>query len=108
MALLLAGVNIILSGSSKRPVASEICKQLNFLYTAHFLINCIDLRSFYVQHYTDIVSPGYVRAITTACITFALLVIVINEARHAPRQTVIADTVSKGERKEGDGKDFNG
>lgn len=92
LALLLAGINIILSGSSKRPVASEICKQLNFLYTAHFLINCIDLRSFYVQHYTDIVSPGYVRTITTACITFALLVIIINEARHAPRQTVIADT----------------
>ncbi|KAI9318952.1 P-loop containing nucleoside triphosphate hydrolase protein [Dichotomocladium elegans] len=81
-----------MSGSNKRPIASEVCKQLNILYAVQLLINCLDLRSFYMIHYTDITSTGYIRAITTACVTTALLSIIVNEARHSPKETVITDT----------------
>ncbi|KAI9496002.1 hypothetical protein BDB00DRAFT_811355 [Zychaea mexicana] len=91
-ALLISIANILLTATSKKPVADDICFQLNLLYLGHFCINLVDLRSFYIVHYTDISVEGYVHSILTACVTSILLSIIIHEERHSPVEPVVADT----------------
>ncbi|KAI9247698.1 hypothetical protein BDA99DRAFT_565069 [Phascolomyces articulosus] len=91
--LVLAIFNIAWTPTSKKPVADDICFQLNILYLVHFFINLLDLRSFYLIHYTNFSgAEGYLHSILTALITFILLCIIIHEHRHAPIEPIVADT----------------
>lgn len=90
---LLAVTNLSLSEDAK-PIADEICHQLNILYFIHFLIGLVDVRSFYAVYDYSTVSTGYSIAFYTTTISLILLVFIINEERHAPAEPVITDTVS--------------
>jgi hypothetical protein len=89
----LAVTNLSLSEDAK-PIADEICHQLNILYFVSFLIGLVDLRSFYVVYNYATVSTGYSIAFYTTTISLILLVFLINEERHAPAEPVVTDTVS--------------
>ncbi|KAG0192526.1 hypothetical protein DFQ28_008764 [Apophysomyces sp. BC1034] len=90
-ALILAIANISVS-STPNILTDQICSKLNILYVCDFLIGLVNLRSFYIVHGTSDWTPGYSLALYSCCISFVLLIFVINEERHAPLEPVISDT----------------
>ncbi|KAG2220577.1 hypothetical protein INT45_008758 [Circinella minor] len=91
--LLLAILNIKWTPTLKKSMADNICFQLNLLYLVHFFINLLDLRSFYLIHYTKIdATEGYLHSVMTAIITLLLGLIIIHEKRQDPIEPVISDT----------------
>ncbi|KAI9318473.1 P-loop containing nucleoside triphosphate hydrolase protein [Dichotomocladium elegans] len=89
---LLSFLNLSFAGSSKKAICPRIIKQLNVLLVCDFLINCFDLRSFYLVHYTTIGSTGYSLSIASACITLPMLAVLMHEGSEPEDPVVITDT----------------
>jgi hypothetical protein len=66
---------------------------LNLIYFVTMLTSVVDIRSFYVLHYTDIQGPGYFYALDTFFVTFALILVIINERFGAPSGPIVAKSV---------------
>ncbi|KAI7878707.1 hypothetical protein K492DRAFT_217842, partial [Lichtheimia hyalospora FSU 10163] len=73
-------------------VTTTIPKQLDILLLTKLLVKLVDIRSFFVVHYTDEIPIGYRLSIIAACITLVMLAILIHEERGAPTQPIISDT----------------
>lgn len=76
-----------------KPVADEICKQLNVWYFVFLLISIADLYSFYVVHYMDDIGTGYCISLISATVTFAIICVIVLETRHAPVEPVTTEDV---------------
>jgi hypothetical protein len=91
---LLAIFNIGLSFAQvNKPLTDSICRHLNFLYTADFTIQLVNLFSYYHVHDIAYVSDRYRNSMISFAVTSILLTFMINEEKYAPAETIIADTV---------------
>ncbi|CEG75854.1 Putative ATP-dependent bile acid permease [Rhizopus microsporus] len=84
-------VNIYLSGSYTA-LANTICSHLNLAYVIHFLIGIVNVRSYYILKLNPEVVFGYKASICSTIISFALIVLVINETRNAPTKAVVTES----------------
>lgn len=75
-------------------VTTIVPKEVDILLLSKLLFYLVDIYSFFVVHYTDEISVGHALSIIGACITFAMLAILIHEERGAPAQPIFSDTVS--------------
>lgn len=74
-------------------VTTIVPKEVDLLLLSKLLFHLVDIYSFFVVHYTDEIPVGYALSIIGACITIAMLAILIHEERGAPAQPIFSDTV---------------
>ncbi|KAM3586756.1 hypothetical protein VKS41_001813 [Umbelopsis sp. WA50703] len=87
-ATLLAFINVAMSRTNTL-AAYGLRRHLNLIYFVTFLVSVVDARSFYLVRYTDIHTTGYLYALDTFFVTFALLLVIINERFGAPTSPII-------------------
>ncbi|CDH48321.1 atp-dependent bile acid permease [Lichtheimia corymbifera JMRC:FSU:9682] len=78
--------------SSSSFIMATITKHVDILLLTNLVVQCVNMRSFFLVHYTNIDSIGYTRTIVSACVTLFMLAILIHEERGAPGQPIITDT----------------
>lgn len=90
---MLAFVNVAMSRTNAL-AAYGLRRHLNLIYFVTFLVSIVDARSFYLVRYTDIQTSGYLYALDTFFVTFALLLVIINERFGAPTEPITTKSVS--------------
>ncbi|KAI8381242.1 P-loop containing nucleoside triphosphate hydrolase protein [Radiomyces spectabilis] len=87
--LILALANV---SSRYKSLADMLCHHLNGLYVCSFIIALIDVRSNYLLGGLENIGLEYRLALVSFSLTSLMLVLVINEERHAPEKPIITET----------------
>ncbi|KAG2234156.1 hypothetical protein INT48_002319, partial [Thamnidium elegans] len=92
-ATLLAACNIALSfAKSFKPLTDSICSQLNIIYSIDFVIQLINIYSYYRVYDISVINERYRYIMITCSINFVMLVFIMNEERYRPAKPVVTDT----------------
>ena len=85
--MILSSTIVLLSpNSADKHLADTLCTHLNLLYLVAFLVDLVNLRSFYMVHgnHDVFTTTGYKVTLALTSLAFALLAIIIHEERYRP------------------------
>ena len=84
--MILSSTIVLSPNCVDKHLADTLCTHLNSLYLVAFLVDLVNLRSFYMVHgnHDVFTITGYKVTLVLTSLVFALLVIIIHEERYRP------------------------